>query len=65
MTIFLARGLKPAPLQGDEERIELLRLPFSDVYEMTRKGKPIFDDAKSAIGVLLAAGVFAGNAGRA
>jgi hypothetical protein len=32
---------------------------------MTRKGKPIFDDAKSAIGVLLAAGVFAGNAGRA
>ncbi|HHT85931.1 MAG: NUDIX hydrolase [Bacillota bacterium] len=55
MTIFLARGLKHAPLEGDEERIELLRLPFCDVHEMISSGKPIFDDAKSTLGVILAA----------
>ncbi|HHX10453.1 MAG TPA: NUDIX hydrolase [Firmicutes bacterium] len=55
MTIFLARQLRPAPLEGDEERIELLRLPFDDVYEMISGGKPIFEDAKSTLGVILAA----------
>lgn len=61
MTIFLARGLKPAPLEGDEELIELVRLPFSEVYEMAKKGEPVFDDAKSTLGVLLAAPVVEGN----
>ncbi|HHY12506.1 MAG TPA: NUDIX hydrolase [Firmicutes bacterium] len=61
MTIFIATGLKPAPLKGDEDSIELLRLPFSQVHDLIDSGKPIFEDAKSTIGVILAARVLAGR----
>ncbi len=54
MTIFLARGLRLAPLEGDEYDICLERLPFKQVYESIGNGIPIFEDAKSTIGVFLA-----------
>lgn len=57
MTIFLATGLRLAPLKGDEDSIELVRLPFSQVYDFIESGKPLFEDAKSTIGVILAAQV--------
>lgn len=64
MTIFLAQGLRRAPLQGDEDRIQLLRLPFADVYETASSGKPLFEDAKSTLGVILAASLLSIDRGR-
>ncbi len=55
MTIFLGMGLKPAPLEGDEDMIEVIRMPFVQVYNMARGGDALFEDAKSTLGVILAA----------
>ena len=59
MTIFLATGLRYAPLEGDEEELHLERLQFAHVrdkvFYCADFEEPLFEDAKSAIGVLLAA----------
>ena len=59
MTIFLATGLRYAPLEGDEEELHLERLQFAHVRDKVLYcadfEEPLFEDAKSVIGVLLAA----------
>lgn len=54
MTVYLATDLVPSPLKGDEAEIKLERLPFKKVLESILKGTPLFTDAKSITGVLLA-----------
>ncbi|HOL11858.1 MAG TPA: NUDIX hydrolase [Bacillota bacterium] len=59
MTIFLGTDLVFNPLKGDEEDIQVVRLPFSDVRHQvlreTESEEILFEDAKSVIGVALAA----------
>ncbi len=57
MTIFLATGLKLAPLKGDEDDISVDRRPFGQVLRSVVDGSSSFEDAKSTIGVLLAGNV--------
>ena len=54
MTVFLARGLVHSPRRGDEEQIEIERIPFDRLYDMVIRGLSPFEDAKSVIAVLLA-----------
>lgn len=54
MTVYLARGLQPAPLSGDEEHISVIRMPFQELYESIVGGRSLFVDAKSTVAVLLA-----------
>ncbi len=58
MIIFVGTGLKLSPLKGDEGYIEVLRLPFNQVHQSVQSGQPVFEDAKSSLGVLLAAKLF-------
>ncbi len=59
MTIFLATDLRSDPLKGDEEEIHVKRLPFAyvrnSVADCSGSKEPLFEDAKSVMGVLLAA----------
>ncbi len=53
MHIFLATGLYPAPLPGDEdEDIELVKIPIEEVYQMANSGK--IEDGKTLAALLLA-----------
>jgi len=54
MTVFLARGLVPAPLPGDEEHIRLDRVPFDRLHDSIVQGRHPFADAKSTLAVMLA-----------
>jgi len=54
MTIFLATGLRLAPLKGDEDDISVDCRPFEQVLRSVVEGSSIFEDAKSTIGVFLA-----------
>jgi ADP-ribose pyrophosphatase len=54
MTVFFARSLEQAPLEGDEDTISTLRLPFDDAYASILAGKQVFFDSKSMLAVLLA-----------
>ncbi len=54
MTVYLARGLRPSPLKGDEESISVERQPFDEVYGRVVAGRQAFTDAKSNMAVLLA-----------
>ncbi len=53
MTIFLARGLYPAPLEPDEDEfLEIVTLPIEVVYEQAFAGK--IQDGKTLAALLLA-----------
>lgn len=54
MSIYLARGLSPEPLKGDEERISTVRMPFGEAYDAVLSGNSVFKDAKTTIALLLA-----------
>jgi ADP-ribose pyrophosphatase len=63
MYFFLAESLFPAPLPPDEDEfIEVLPTSFSAAQEMATKGAII--DAKTALGILLAAPYVNGNHSR-
>lgn len=54
MYIYLAQGLKPDPLPGDDdEYITVERLPVKQVFDMARNGE--IKDAKTLAALLLAA----------
>ena len=54
MHLYLAEGLTPAPLPGDEdEAIEVISMPLADLVEMAWNGR--LQDAKSVVGILRAA----------
>lgn len=57
MTIFLGKDLVQAPLQGDEDEISLVRMPFKEVYDLCVSRNSPFMDAKSNLAVLLAGAV--------
>jgi ADP-ribose pyrophosphatase len=51
MQLYLAQGLSPAPLPGDEdEQIELTPMLLADLVEMAWNGR--LQDAKSVVGIL-------------
>jgi ADP-ribose pyrophosphatase len=53
MYIFVATGLRPAPLQGDpDEFINIKKIPLEQVYKMARTGQ--FRDSKTLAGLFLA-----------
>ncbi len=53
MTIFLARGLYPAPLKADDDEfLAVEHYPLEQVFEMVRSGE--IQDSKSLAGLLLA-----------
>lgn len=54
MTVFLARGLDYAPLQGDEDAISLERVPLDRLVTSITDGSMVFEDAKSVVAILLA-----------
>ncbi len=54
MTIYLARGLYPAPLQQDaDEFLNLVKLPIREAYRMAQRGEIL--DSKTLASLLLAA----------
>ena len=54
MTIFLAAGLEPAPLDADEdEDIVVQRVTLGEAVRLVEAGE--IKDAKSVAGILLAA----------
>lgn len=53
MHIFLATGLYPSPLPGDEDEfLELVTIPVAEVYQMAYSGK--IEDGKTLAALLLA-----------
>jgi ADP-ribose pyrophosphatase len=54
MTVYLARDLTPAPLDGDEEHIRASRVSFEQLYDGIVQGRQPFEDAKSMLAVMLA-----------
>lgn len=53
MTIFLARGLYPSPLDPDEDEfLEIIKLPIEAVYQQAFAGR--IQDGKTLAGLLLA-----------
>ena len=53
MTIYLARGLYPAPLDPDEDEfLEIVNLPIESVYQQAFSGK--IQDGKTLAALLLA-----------
>lgn len=55
MTIFLAKNLFPSPLKGDEAEIHVVRMSLREAAKAIISGKSPFADAKSNLGVILAA----------
>ncbi len=54
MSVFLARELSRAPLDGDEERILLHKMSFDQAYRSALSGLDTFEDAKTRIALLVA-----------
>lgn len=53
MTVYLARGLYPAPLQQDaDEFLNLVKLPVREAFSMARRGEIL--DSKTLASLLLA-----------
>lgn len=53
MSVFLAQGLHPAPLQADEDEfLEVVQYPLAEVERMMRAGE--FQDAKTIVAFWLA-----------
>ena len=54
ITIYLARGLRPSELDGDQdEHIEVVRMPLADAIQMAYDNE--IEDSKTLIGLMWAA----------